>query len=308
MSGRLWSRTVHPLLVRRAIFPLHEWLKRKPTYACLAGLERSQWLSADSLRDLQFRRLKQHLEYAYREVPYYQRVMSEHTVRPAQITSFEDFARIPTLTREDIRRHYHDLVARCRIPGARPISTGGSTGAPVPVMPDRVKASFGDAARMRAHRWFGVDVGAPEIVLWGSPIELSRQDAIRSMRDWLVNSTCLSAFDMGEAALARYTQILEKKAPVKIFGYASAVYLLARYLRRVGWTPTADPPVIFVTAEPLYPFQRSLIESVFGARVAVEYGARDAGLIANECPHGGLHVNAEGIYVELDASTPGAGG
>jgi phenylacetate-CoA ligase len=32
---------------------------------------------------------------------------------------------------------------------------------------------------------------------------------------------------------------------------------------------------------------------------AVEYGCRDAGLIANECPAGGLHVPSEGITVEI---------
>ena len=114
---------------------------------------------------------------------------------------------------------------------------------------------------------------------------------------------------MGEAALARYARTLEQKKPAKIFGYASAVYLLARYLRRIGWTRRGGwPRVVFVTAEPLHSFQRALIESVFGARVAVEYGARDAGLIANECPRGGLHVNAEGILVEIGETPDGLSG
>jgi phenylacetate-CoA ligase len=309
MSWEFWSRAMYPRLVSRMIFPLHERLKRKPTYARLRELERTQWLSPAALRELQFRRLKQHLEFAYREVPYYQRVLAEHDLHPARIASFADFARLPSLTRDDIRRHADDLQPRTRIPGTQALSTGGSTGAPVTVMTDRAKASFGDAARLRAHRWFEVDVGAPEVVLWGSPLELSRQDVIRNIRDWLVSSTFLSAFDLGEAALARYARTLEEKRPAKIFGYASAVYLLARYLRRTGWSGRGDwPRVIFVTAEPLYPFQRSLIESVFGARVAVEYGARDAGLIANECPDGGLHVNAEGILVEIGGAADGATG
>ena len=42
-----------------------------------------------------------------------------------------------------------------------------------------------------------------------------------------------------------------------------------------------------------------LIEDGLGCRVAEEYGSRDAGLVASECPHGGLHVNGEGIHAEL---------
>lgn len=299
-------------LVSQVLFPLHERLKGKPTYAYLRDLERTQWLSPGALRELQFRRLKEHLDFAYREVPYYQRVFAEHGLSPAQIASFADFSRLPCLTREEIRRLRADLEPRRPIRGAHAVSTGGSTGAPVTVMTDPRKSSAGDAARLRAHRWFGVDVGAPEIVLWGSPIEGGRQDTVRNLRDRLINSTFLSAFDMGEAALGRYVKALARKRPAKIFGYASAVYLLARYLRRIGWTtPGSWPLAIFVTAEPLFPFQRSLIESVFGAPVAVEYGARDAGLIANQCPAGGLHVNAEGILLELgpaDGSASESGG
>jgi len=299
-------------LVGRVLFPLHERLKGKPTYAYLRDLERTQWLSPGALRELQFRRLKEHLDFAYREVPYYQRVFAEHDLHPSRIASFEDFSRVPCLTREEIRRLRHELQPRRPVRGARAISTGGSTGAPVTVMTDPRKSSAGDAARLRAHRWFGVDVGVPEVVLWGSPIEGGRQDTVRNLRDRFINSTFLSAFDMGEAALARYVTALVRKKPAKIFGYASAVFLLARYLRRIGWTtPGSWPLAIFVTAEPLFPFQRALIESVFGAPVAVEYGARDAGLIANQCPAGGLHVNAEGILVELataDSGVPASSG
>jgi phenylacetate-CoA ligase len=37
---------MHPLLVNKVLFPLQEMIKRKPTYAYLHELERSQWLSA----------------------------------------------------------------------------------------------------------------------------------------------------------------------------------------------------------------------------------------------------------------------
>ena len=37
-------------LVRHVLFPLHERLKRKPTFRWLAELERTQWLSPEQLR------------------------------------------------------------------------------------------------------------------------------------------------------------------------------------------------------------------------------------------------------------------
>jgi phenylacetate-CoA ligase len=57
--------------------------------------------------------------------------------------------------------------------------------------------------------------------------------------------------------------------------------------------------VAFVTSERLYPEQRDQIASTFGCRVANGYGGRDAGFIAHECPHGGMHITAEDIIVEI---------
>jgi phenylacetate-CoA ligase len=138
--------------------------------------------------------------------------------------------------------------------------------------------------------------------LWGAPREIKRQDRIRILRDWLLSSKLLSAFDMGEDVLAGYAKVIAQYRPGKMYGYASAFYLLARYLEKIHWHTVADLKVIFTTAEPLFQFQRKTIQNVFGCPVSVEYGSRDAGLVANECPDGGLHIFAEGMYVEIMGS------
>ena len=300
---------MHPLLVNRLIFPLHERLKGKPTHRRLRELEDSQWLSPEALQELQWARLHRHLDWAYRQVPYYTRLLDDHELPPRRVQSFENFARIPVLTKEILRDRFQDLQPRNRIRGVQRLSTGGSTGVPVTVLVDRERSAFTDATRLRAHRWFGADMGAREIVLWGSPIEVTRQDRMRAFRDRLLNSRLLSAFDLGEDALARYASLLQAYRPDKLYGYASALALLAGYLARTGWRGDGRwPRAIFTTAESLYDFQRALIESAFGCRAAVEYGCRDGGLIANEGPSGTPHIAAEGVLVEaLGVRGDGAG-
>src|SRR5947207_138672 len=78
--------------------------------------------------------------------------------------------------------------ARARRRGVQRTSTGGSTGEPVTILVDMARMGFGEGSRLRAQRWFGVEPGEREIVLWGSPIELGRQDVVRGVRDWLLNS------------------------------------------------------------------------------------------------------------------------
>jgi phenylacetate-CoA ligase len=299
---------MHPRLVRHVIFPLHERLKRKPTFRWLEELERTQWLNAGQLRDYQFTRMRRHLEFAYAQVPYYRSLLDEHDLSPAQVKSPDDFERIPFLTRELMRSRFEDLRATVKLPNVKRRSTGGSTGVPVTVEVDMERMGSSEAARLRAHRWFGLEPGVREVVLWGSPIELGRQDRLRGLRDRLLNSRLLSAFDMGEPALARYAATIMRFRPEKMYGYASSFFLMARYFRRQELAPPRGLKAVFTTAEPLFDFQRALIQEALGCRVGVEYGSRDGGLVALECPEGGLHVFSEGMYVEIaDPDASGRG-
>jgi phenylacetate-CoA ligase len=299
-SQALKGKNMHPFVVRKLIFPLHERLKGKSTYARLAEIEQSQWMAQEALLDLQFRRLKQHLEFAYREIPYYTRLLDAHALQPHRIDSLADFARVPFLTKDIIRKEFERLQPTRKRSRVQWMSTGGSTGAPVTILIDAERTAFTDACRMRAHRWYGVDVGSREIVLWGSPIELTKQDHVRMLRDRLMNSRLLSAFNMGEKSLAEYAKTVNDYRPEKLYGYASAIFLLAAYMKKTGRNLRVSPKAVFATAEPLFDFQRKTIEEVFQCPVSIEYGARDAGLIALECPSGGLHIAAEGMIVEID--------
>jgi len=299
---------MHPSFARHIVFPLQERLKGKNTYKLLRELEQSQWKHPQDLERLQFERLRAQLTHAYLTVPYYRRVFDERGLPPEKIKDWSEFQQLPFLTRSILRDQFEELCSTKPVQGTQRMSTGGSTGQPVTVLVDSIRNSFIDAARLRVHRWFNADVGVNEIVLWGSPIEVTRQDRIRNLRDRLLNSHLLSAFDLGSAQLDEYTKALNRLRPVKIYGYSGALYLLAQYFEATKRMPPETIKVIFATAEPLFDFQRETIEKVFPAKVSCEYGARDAGLMANECPDGGFHVPVEGMIVEIaDSNSDGIG-
>ena len=297
---------MHPALVRTLWFPLQEFSKGKPTLSLLTDLEKSQWFSRERIASLQMDRLRQLLSFAHREVPYYREVFDMRDIQPNRIQSFADLARIPALDKAIIRHRFDDLHPK-RLPRrVQKMSTGGSTGTPVTILVDSKRAAFTDAARIRAHNWHDAGMGKREIVLWGSPIELGGQGIIKEIRDKLINSRLLSAFDMSESRMAMYGDSIAQYRPVKMYGYASALYLLASFLKRARWKAPGTLKVIFATAEPIFDFQRRVVQQVFECPVSVEYGARDAGLMANECPAGSLHIPAEGMLIEVDSPT-GAG-
>lgn len=143
------------------------------------------------------------------------------------------------------------------------------------------------------------DIGDPELVVWGSPIEIGAQDRVRRFRDGLMRSHLLPAFEMSPKNLDRFVHTIPARRPAMLFGYPSSLSLIARHAQQKNLEMNKlGIRVAFVTSEKLYDEQQALINEVFGCPVANGYGARDAGFIAHQCPSGGLHISAEDVIVE----------
>lgn len=286
-------------LVAGLVFPLQEKLKKHTTVAVRKRLEETQWWPQEKLEALQLERLGSLLQRAERQVPYYRDLFACIGFKAAEVTSIADLQRLPFLTKPIIRQHQEALKAESAEGLAR-FNTGGSSGEPLIFFIGRERVSHDVAAKWRATRWWGVDIGDPEIVVWGSPIELTAQDRVRKLRDQLMRTQLLPAFAMSEAKLDDFVATIRDLRPAMLFGYPSSISLIARHAEKRGQSMNdLGIKVAFVTSERLYDHQRDDISRVFGCPVANGYGGRDAGFIAHQCPRGGMHITAEDIIVEI---------
>ncbi|MET3133203.1 phenylacetate-CoA ligase [Oxalobacteraceae bacterium GrIS 1.11] len=286
-------------LVSGFLFPLHEKLKRHASAVLLRRMEGSQWWSAARLEQWQVARLRDLLMHAQAHVPYYRARFAALGFDAAKVNSLADLARLPLLSKADIsagRAGFKSAQAR----DLAPFNTGGSSGVPLSFYVGKERISHDVAAKWRATRWWGVDIGDPEVVIWGSPIELKVQDGVRALRDRLLRSTLLPAFDLAPAKLDELIERIRRARPKMLFGYPSVLTLIARraQARKLALNGLGIR-VVFLTSERLYDDQRAIIGATFGCRVANGYGGRDAGFIAHECMEGGMHITAEDIIVEI---------
>ena len=291
--------------LRHVIWPAYEGgLRRRDTPRHMRRYEADQWLSRERIEALQFERLQRLLAWCYREVPFYRERWTELGIAPQDIRSLADFAKLPVLTKADIRNHGDALKATSLKAGLGYKATGGSTGEPLRFGFTRESNDRRVAVMWRGYSWAGSRMGRRTLFLWGGPV--GNPSASHQLKDRLYNAVfarkLLDSFRMSETNLAEYADAIDAYRPEVIVGYVGPLVRLAEWLlannRRV-----AAPASIIGAAEALHPFQREIIERAFGAPAFNTYGCREFMLIASECEHrDGLHVNADHLVVEtLDA-------
>lgn len=296
-----------PAWFARSVYRAQEAAMRRPTFAMLAELERTQWLSRDAMQDYQACRLNGLLHSALAHSPWHAdrlRAAGLHETVQAGEMTLSDLARLPTMNKRDARENVEQLVWRAAPGGVFKYTTGGSSGEPLIFYFGRMRQASDAAGRMRARRWWGVQPGEREAYLWGAPVELNKTDRIKTLRDRLVNQLVLNAFAMSPERMDAYLDALQAWQPRCVYGYASSVALLAAHAearQRTLHLPRLR--VVCTTGEPLYAHQRELIGRVFGAPVANEFGSRDIGFTAHEAPGGQMLLMSESHIVEvLDAA------
>lgn len=285
--------------VSSTLFPLQERLKHHDTVQVRRNMEASQWWPRERIEALQLQRLQALLADVGKRVPYYRDLFARSGFDPATVTSTADLQRLPFLTKAEIRAH-SDALRADGAQGLARFNTGGSSGEPLIFYIGTERVTHDVAAKWRATRWWDVDIGDPEIVVWGSPIELGTQDRVRLIRDRLMRTELLPAFEMSDDKVDGFIARIRAKRPRMLFGYPSAIsHIALRAERRGVRLDDLGIKVVFVTSERLYDHQRDTIRRLFGCPVANGYGGRDAGFIAHECPSGGMHITAEDIVVEI---------
>jgi phenylacetate-CoA ligase len=267
---------------------------RKPVIYCLLTLSGSRVLknlkeimridalSAEERIAYQEEQLKKLLLHAYQNVPYYHDVLSDAGVVVDSVVHLENFAKIPVLTKEIIRREGSNLYSRdYQERGWYKNTSGGSTGEPVEFLQDREYSDWNIANKIFYKMSRGQDIGEREIRLWGSERDIleGREKFSVRLRNWLYNRKEFNVFRMSEADMECFVSVWNKFRPQWVEAYVQSAYEFAKFIetKRLSVTP---PKGILTSAGTLYPDMERTMAEIFHCPVYNRYGSREVGDMA----------------------------
>lgn len=251
---------------------------------CANLLRQSQWWPKEKLAEYQWRQLETLLEHAYKNVPYYRRIFDERRLRPRDIQDFDDYRKIPFLTKQIIRDNFQELIAQDypQSSGLR-VETGGSTGEPLVLLYEKGVSRLKDGAFVTAvWRRVGYESGDRLAVLEHHAVASASKGTLWTYEP-IKNRLVLSIYHMTDNTMPKYLDKMKQFRPKFIHAFPSALMVMARFMKLTHIAHIPSVQAILCGSENLYPEQRDLFEDVFKCRVLNWYGQSELVTLAGGC-------------------------
>lgn len=296
-------------LIRHTVVPLWALWERSPYLRHLEHLRRDQYKTAEQITREQQQKLSRMIEYAYVNCSYYRDIFSRVDSSPAAVTN--QFTNIPLLHKSDIRQNKERMCA-VNFPKEKlvPKKTSGSTGVSLELFMDVDCSEWRRAAALFRNSWTGWQLGEKTAAVWGNPPPAQNWRAF--LRNALLERCIyLDTLGMTEEDMRDFLLRIEQYKPTLMMGHAYSLYYFAKFVEKQSRPIQLQLKGIISTAMMLYPWQREVIERVFGCKIFERYGCEEVSLIASECEaHRGMHINTDSLIVEFlkDDGQPAAAG
>lgn len=274
----------------------------RKAYQAIEALNQVQSWTTDQIQAHQLAQVNQLWRRAVRESTYYRDLQNQLGLDRDFKSLAEYQHSIPILEKHQVRDHPEQFISSQRQNG-RWQRTGGSTGNPTSVFWSN--QAHRDNLRLR-YAWlsrFDVDIFDPQAFLWGhagsfAPGLKGKISRFRQpIEDRLRNRLRFSAYAMADSNLDRYLEVMARAKTRWVYGYSSAIFLLANRALETQILPESLK-LLVMTGEPAIAEYGRRVKEAFGAPGQIEYGSVECGLLALENLEGRLQIQENQRLVE----------
>jgi phenylacetate-CoA ligase len=269
----------------------------------LKEIKKIDKFSLEEKEQYQKDKLEKILLHAWKNVPYYTKVLTKTGVVKDNKVNLKNFHKIPILTKEIIRKEGKNLYSKdYQKRGFYKNTSGGSTGEPISLIQDRHYSEWNTATKLYFFNdMFNKAIGEPEVNLWGSENDIYKNS--KNIKDKIINflyhRTFLNSFLVEEETLDQFVHIINNIRPVSFWTYVESLDLLAKHIKKNN-LKIHFPKFIISTAGNLHSEIRKNAEIIFHCPVYNQYGSREVGAIGIECQtKSGMHEFFWMNYLEV---------
>lgn len=290
MKMKVLASGAFNLIIRRYAGPF--WIRRK-------WLEKTQWLNAEQLRELQLKLLCGLLRHCYQTVTYYRSVLDRLGIVPEDIKTLEDLRKLPIITKQDVLNAGDSIVSTkyCRWL-LKKAYTGGTTGTPCKLF--RNLAAIGNEHAFVRRQWDWAGIGLRDKCAYLTGRVIMKPDRVEGKLyryDPFMKELILSTYHLSPETAKDYIQAMKRYQVKAVVGYPSAVYLLARTCLDLGIEMHLKS--VLTSSETLSESMKQVIERAFCCRVFDFYGGAERTCYVFTCEKGSYHVIPEYGITEL---------
>lgn len=240
--------------------------------------------------------LREILEYAKENVPYYQG------------KTYETLSDFPIINKKCIMDHYDSFRSQEYPDNTKlhEVATSGSSGNPFHAYQDPNKRRRVIADLTEIHERLGWKIGDRYVFLraWTGNYNNMRLQQIKQ------NFIAADVIGFDKAAMDKLRATLKKDKKIRtILGYSSSLMDLAKYMLEQGDRPEEfSVQLILADSDNLSPVGKVDLEKVFGCPVVSRYDNEEQGILAYTLPYEDeFVVNTPSLYMEIlamDADVP----
>ena len=253
------------------------------------AVERFPLLDQATIRAYQFKQIKRQIALAYHYTPFYHEKYTAAGLHPSDIQTWEDFKRLPTISKDDLIACESDLVDRRRQTRRLfPSHSSGSSGKFATVYLDRQSFIDQELQVIRMMKEFYPAYGPfdREVLIYTSAIPVRSIGGcykVYYVHNLLPPAEIFAALQrLRPAIVAVYPSILRELAG--LYGPAC---------KQLGIK------VLVTNSEHASQEERNRYAALFGCPIFDEYSSEEIGSIAYQCMHQHYHLVQDCTYLEL---------
>jgi len=242
-----------------------------------AFIQEFEYAEKSAVLQMQFQRLQRIVNYAWK-IKGYHELWETANFSPDKLKSIDDIQKIPFITKEIIRDNYKKFSIPKRW-NVQYVSTGGSMGIPMgfyeKLENTHIENAFIYDIYKRVHLDFSIDEKSFTL----------RGKALKNIYESNPKGINLSSYNINETTVKEYIALIDKYKYRYLKAYPSSLYQVAKLTEDNKFVMQHHFKAIMLGSEPLFDFQKELIQRVFNAPIAHWYGHSEKAVLAANCEH-----------------------